>query len=200
MLPVAPGGGGGKGPGSCKLSGAGDNGVAGAQLLIAEPDVPDGGEPPGGEDKSCGGGNCKAEPLVGISVLPPDVVPAGVGTRRVAEAGLAGTMPLLIRESELRGVEAGGVEAAAGPGGSVGVPGKPIAGGDGEETLRSGIAGRHSSQSGVRHPVVISRNKPPKHAAMPSLRGGCPGVQAGHPWPLTRHPWPMMDVPPCLSV
>ncbi len=200
ILLVAPGGGGGKGPGSPKPTGAGDNGVAGAQLLIAEPDVPDGGEPPGGEDKSCGGGNCRAEPLAGITALPPDVFPAEAGTRRVAEAGLAGTVPLLMRESELRGAEVGAVEAAAGPGGSVGVPGKPIAGGDVEEISWPGPRERHASHSGVRHPVVISRNKLPKHAAMPSRRGGCPRVQAGHPWPLTRHPWPMMEFPPCLGL
>lgn len=199
MLPIAPGGGGGRGPGSCKPSGAGDNGVAGAQLLFPGADVPAAGGPPTGADKSCGGGNCGAEPLAGITVLPPEAVPAGGGTRRAAEAGLAGTMPLLRRESELRGVEAGAVEAEAGPGGSVGVPGKPTAGGDVEERRRPGPRERHASHSGVRHPVVISKNKLPKHAAMPSRRSGYPGVQAGLPWPLTRHPWPMMEVPPCLG-
>jgi hypothetical protein len=200
MLPDAPGGGGGRGPGSPKPTGAGDNGVAGAQLLIAELGVPDGGEPPGGEDKSCGGGNCRAEPWAGITVLPPEALPGETGTRRVAEAGLAGATPLPMRESELRGVEADGVEAEAGPGGSVGVPGKPTAGGDVEERRRPGPRERQASHSDVRHPVVISKNKLPKHAAMPSHRGGCPGVQAGLPWPLTRHPWPMMDIPPCLGV
>lgn len=198
MLPIAPGGGGGRGPGSCKPSGAGDNGVAGAQLLFPGADVPAAGGPPTGADKSCGGGNCGAEPLAGITVLPPEAVPAGGGTRRAAEAGLAGTMPLLRRESELGGVEGGGVEAVAGPGGSVGVPGKPTGGCDVEESMRLGPRERHASHSDVRHPVVMSKNKLPKHAALPSHRGGFLGVESGHPWPLTRHPWPMMDVPPCF--
>lgn len=174
MFAVAPGGGGGKGPGSCKPSRAGDKGVAGVQWLVAGPGDTTGSGLPAGGDKSCGGGNRLGAVLVGRRVLSPEAVPAGTGVWRAAEAGLAGAIPLLKLESVPLGNEVVDAGVAAWPGGSVGVPGKPIAGGDVAETLRSATPGRQSPQSDMRQPVVTNTNIPPRQAAMPSHRGGFP--------------------------
>ena len=191
---MAPGGGGGRGPGSCKPTGAGDpgaedRGVAGAQLLMAGVEAEGQLLPPTDRDKSWGGGSGACEPPVDIKP-PPELLAGDAGSRRVPDVKFAPVVPEPVPDRESRPLFGVVVdrEWADGPGGSVGVPGKPTVGLDVGITFLSKVPRRHSSHSMVRHPVVINNTMPLRLAAMLNPRSGKPA-------PYLRHPWPIMITP-----